>query len=149
MRICEVCGKVFKPKLNQKYCSTFCRSRARFLKQKKIIVRLCNYCGEPFQMSSKYRAFCSDECRNNFHYTSTNGKIRLCKHCGEPFRMSNEHILFCSRECQKKHQAFLQATFAPKPKLSSLDKKIKAADALGISYGQYMARLRLMENGGS
>lgn len=97
---CLYCGKEFvnKHKYNQIYCNREC-----YLKSRKKIHPLCQYCGKEIQRSSNKpisdRKYCSTEC-----YRKAKGckefKYVSCEFCGQIFKESRDRPnLFCSRDC--------------------------------------------------
>lgn len=69
--VCPICGKVFAPKPNEKYCSCECRCLAIRLRKKAerqakpkpgYSVKKCETCGKEFKPASGTQKCCSTEC---------------------------------------------------------------------------------------
>jgi endogenous inhibitor of DNA gyrase (YacG/DUF329 family) len=108
-RPCLLCGKIFKPEIEQrtrprKYCSEECFKKAIGLHKAKLeLERKCLICGRMFK-KDKESKYCSRECyRIALSKISENiNKIReqTCKTCGKAFRKrSNRDNPFCSEYC--------------------------------------------------
>ena len=61
----------------------------------------------------------------------------VCKWCGNLFVSGSPHGDYCSNSCRKK----AYKAYAPKnTKKKTINEIVKEADALGMSYGQYVAK---------
>lgn len=66
IKACDICGLVFVPHGNQKYCSRECSQEARErygAKNVEAIFRACAICGKEFAVSNRKERYCSNECR--------------------------------------------------------------------------------------
>lgn len=62
---CSICKKLFiQNRLNQKYCSISCASRA----ERKIKTFTCVECGDEFKAKSSKAKFCSKTCKGIYNY---------------------------------------------------------------------------------
>lgn len=68
--------------------------------------------------------------------------IKVCKCCGRSFDAAHMNMKYCSYQCRQRaenqaaHQRYIIAKNRRGEK--SLDEKVAAADALGVSYGIYV-----------
>ena len=127
------------------------------------MVKTCTECGKTFLTHIKVKLTCSEECANmrrRKYAIERNAKaraatierngIRICLICGNEFAPSHANKVCCSPECQKKRERELvnasnrsiQQKRAKKVKSSEQQiNDINAkAKAMGLSYGQYVAR---------
>ena len=85
-------------------------------------------------------------------------RVVVCTECGREFCLRDGEKLrkFCTLECRAKHFNKIQRmnrasarqakkAAKPIPRRLTLDEKIRAADAAGLSYGQYVMMQRLKE----
>lgn len=80
--VCPICGKVFKPKPNEKYCSYECKNIARnrslslSRKQRRTgySVKKCEVCGKEFKPVNGSQKCCSPECSIGERRRKTNAK---------------------------------------------------------------------------
>ena len=105
------------------------------------IEKICPTCGEPFKVTeatSKYRTYCSLECRNKSYKKDGNEKIyHNCEWCGKTLPQ-NCTVKYCSAECEVKATRKSAKKRGRKKKVLSLDEVSKLAKAKGLSYGQYV-----------
>ena len=86
LKTCEICGKEFEPKSNnkQKYCSRACFNESRkeydalyravVLGQKPCEKKVCPHCGKEFMQTHGSQKFCSKKCKQDFHNAKNNAK---------------------------------------------------------------------------
>jgi len=69
---------------------------------------------------------------------------RTCPICGTRFVTDIGQQKYCDAECKEKayHAAQQRYRDRQKKKKGTLDDVVRAADAAGLSYGQYVARMR-------
>ena len=73
---CPICGKLFKANTHgrpRKYCSKECKIKQKNIKRKerRIIIRKCQYCGKEFE-GNKKQIYCSSECYEKAHQDKMN-----------------------------------------------------------------------------
>ena len=127
---CERCGEMmFSVESNQKYCPN-CRKAVEIEYQKA-----------------------KNEKRRNARKQRTVEK--RCEYCGKTFETSRGNKIYCSEECERKAQnASKNALMTykrkrmPPPKISA-DEVTAAANAEGLSYGQYSVKHGLYANVGT
>lgn len=111
MRVCsrEGCGQQFEvlphhPKM--KYCSTFCRQKAKRERYAATLVdRACPTCGKVYQITDLQRRnnqsqYCSKECRPPVAVPDRYGEVK-CVLCGVTFTGVNGRSMYC-KECNAK-----------------------------------------------
>ena len=91
-------------------------------------IKICDACGKPFETSSSKKIYCSRVCASKMNLIKT--KERSEKNKFEKSKYMHER----SKEKKRKEEA---ACIAERRK--SLERKIKEAQAAGMSYGQYQA----------
>ncbi|ALK09509.1 hypothetical protein [Blastochloris viridis] len=97
-RVCECCGKTFRPireNADTRFCSLRCARESRRI---DIPERACEHCGTMFQPTSANldAKFCGKACADAAKRTLPD---RACKACGGVFHPTNAGQLFCSRAC--------------------------------------------------
>mgnify|MGYP003314736900 CR=1 FL=1 len=126
------------------------------------MVRTCVECGKTFLTHVPSKKTCSDECanmrrrryaieRNAERRQATRERLgtRICLTCGKEFAPSNSNKVCCSSECQKVRDREL--VNASNRSIRQRNKKAKSSEqqindinakakAMGLSYGQYVAR---------
>jgi hypothetical protein len=127
------------------------------------MVRECSECGRPYISNVASKLTCSKECseirrlrkveeKNARARAATRERIgiKICLTCGKDFSPNHPSKVCCSPECQRERERKLARegwrsmgqTAARKPK--STEKQIidinAKAKAMGLSYGQYVAR---------
>ncbi len=123
---CERCGEMmFSVAPNQKYCPT-CRKAVEVEQQKA-----------------------KTEKRRNAR--KSNAVEKRCEFCGKTFKTSRGNKIYCSEECERKAQnaAGGRIVLGPsrrKPPKISADEVTAAANAEGLSYGQYSVKHGLYAN---
>ena len=162
IQTCRICGKEFKPKPNELFCSPECRRENRNRKQreryKKPVEVKCAHCGKVFEAKGK-RAYCSDKCRDAAYTYRLNAERKKpeiavkCKQCGKEFETRYPHALYCSDECRKvakleeyrRLDGYINAhkvnSNAPR---KTLDDWCREAAECNLDYGNYRA---LIESG--
>ena len=111
-KVCPECGRRFRPKGAQKYCSTdykveHARKKAA---EKKVVIGRCELCGQSFAKNHPREHYCSERCG-----LEVNGKLKKDKR-----PMGHESI----KERRRLSQTHVSETAA---------KAVKA----GLSYGKY------------
>ena len=73
---------------------------------------------------------------------------RTCPICGTRFVTDIAQQKYCDAECKEKayHAAQQRYRDKKKKKKTTLDDTVRAADAAGLTYGQYVARMRNASN---
>lgn len=98
-KICETCGKEFKPKKSTlKYCSRVCYEEKRARKENK-----CKVCWKLFIWSRKTQQYCSKECR--MKDVSLEIVSKKCPTCWKEFNTKDINKIYCCikcRNCQEK-----------------------------------------------
>ena len=130
--ICKQCGRKFKSKKFNKFCSKECENKSRI----KYIKKNCIICGKEYECESSekdWSEFCSDLCMNQYNNENFwNGK-HICINCGKEFNCSNEHsFLFCSYHC---HQQFYFKESLHKEKCKRCGKEFYTVHAKFCSFG--------------
>lgn len=108
-KICPVCGKTFfSHRLNQIYCSHFCRKEHKQqLKLKSALVKKCAYCGKEFITHRPQQIYCNRRCKDEMQilileqrriYPKAN---RFCAYCGKEFTTHIETQKYCSYICRR------------------------------------------------
>lgn len=121
-KVCPECGKRFRPKGTQKYCSTDCKVEHARKKaaEKKIVIGRCELCGQPFVKKHPREHYCSERCT-----LEVSGKLKK----KEPL-MDHESI----KQRRRLSQTHIDET---------ADKASKA----GLSYGRYKEQKMLTAAG--
>lgn len=126
-KLCEICGKPLRSKMQKKYCSPDCRESAnsrvaaqRHHVQALAVVRACQYCGRDFRPAENGRnKYCSDDCYRlaNNRYGRIRSAIkrgevpeavkeRFCVVCGVKLPETLHHAqTTCSPECRQKFKS--------------------------------------------
>ena len=131
MRIaCKICGKVFNTANNGKYCTScidrICSQYSEYLSQpKRVYLKSCMVCGKPIKRGA--------------HTSSLRGRATTCSEDCHHALVYITQIYRANRanQLRKKRRGL-------KPKTegrSLLAIREDEARKLGISYGEYMARL--------
>ena len=133
----------------------------------KIVDKPCERCGEMLFGVPSIQKYCQT-CRKAVeieHRQATNEKRREerkkltvekhCENCGKTFETSRGNKIYCSLECcHKAHNAAGGRSMLepprrmPPPKIST-DEVTAAANAEGLSYGQYSVKHGLYANVGA
>ena len=133
----------------------------------KIVDKPCERCGEMLFRVPSIQKYCQT-CRKAVeveHRQATNEKRREkrkrrtvekhCEFCGKAFETSSRKKIYCSFECcHKAHNAAGGTPMLepprrmPPPKISA-DEVTAAANAEGLSYGQYSVKHGLYANVGA
>ena len=109
--VCPICGKVFKPKPNEKYCSYECKNIAR----NKLL-----------SLARKRRR--------------TGYSVKNCEICGKEFKPVNGSQKCCSPECSiGERRRKTHAKSAPPTSDKSLEQWCKEAAECNLDYGNYRA----------
>ena len=118
---CKFCGKEFKAKKHQKYCSEDCKKDNNKKKIEHTLYRYqkneeeCFTCGKLFIKKSKQHKHCSSDCLNlgsrikrsnkrGLEYRPAKGRKLECKfdECDKKFISKNAANKFCSFNCRRK-----------------------------------------------
>ena len=130
----------------------------------KIVDKPCERCGEMMFSVASIQKYCPN-CRKAVeveHNQASNEKRRNarkrtlfekhCEFCGKTFKTSRGNKIYCSPECcSKAHNAADGRSMLepprrmPPPKISA-DEVTAAANAEGLSYGQYSVKHGLYAN---
>ena len=130
----------------------------------KIVDKPCERCGEMmFSVASiqKYCPTCRKAVEAGYRKASyekrrnarkSNAVEKRCEFCGKTFKTSRGNKIYCSLECCHKAQNAAGGTpmlepprRMPPPKISA-DEVTAAANAEGLSYGQYSVKHGLYAN---
>ncbi len=116
-RECYWCGKNFKGRAYQEYCSGSCSDKCYYHYKKKnrkkpLRIKKCDICGKDFTPIRNNVKRCSEVCRSIWKRDFSvdrwdqrkkknleNAKPRLCAVCQEVYTSSNSVRKTCSREC--------------------------------------------------
>lgn len=165
MKICEVCGKVFKSRdIKQKACSKYCayvlysESNKGVPKKKRIEGKKCKQCGKEYIAYYDKQYYCSRKCRALNWNRKTLTKIITCKICDVQFcNLGTSKKKYCSQSCQeiaiKQRRDSLCDSYIKS--LCSKGKILNAGDITDTTlidvYRQYIKIRRLVKNkmGGS
>ena len=105
----------------------------------------CVICHKLFTTTSATAKYCSRECRLTARNPNwSGGQSRwghsydhICKWCGKPYTSGSPHGDYCSTPCREK----ARKAMTPKgERIKPINEIVKEADALGLSYGQYVAK---------
>lgn len=117
---CAVCGKEFeRTHYNQIYCSLECQNKGHIktvMDRKSGVLKTCKTCGKKFVPSQSLRSYCSEECRD---------AVELKRR--EEYKLDFEGTHISEKPSGERH----------------LDISVSNANKLGLSYGQYKAKLYL------
>lgn len=130
----------------------------------KVVDKQCERCGEMlFRVPSiqKYCPNCRKAVEAGYRQASyekrrnarkSNAVEKRCEFCGKTFKTSRGNKIYCSEECCHKAQNAAGGTpmlepprRMPPPKISA-DEVTAAANAEGLSYGQYSVKHGLYAN---
>jgi hypothetical protein len=125
------------------------------------MIRECRICGKLFNANVSNRKTCSQECadiRRRQYIDEQNARARaatrerlgtkICAICGKEFAPNHPAKMCCSPECQRERDRDLVRSKrkykGTKQKNKSSEEQIidinAKAKAMGLSYGQYVAR---------
>ena len=162
---CAFCGKEFVAQASRhKYCSSKCKElanskRFRFGLEEGHKLLICEGCGKEFRQITGNQRYCSIHCRktaNRLKWEAERRKSiaektfkRVCVYCGKEFETNDSRKIYCSQTCNV--QAVLEGSRArdwqkkqaTEKRQSQLNQRIREADELGLSYGNYVAKLRM------
>ena len=80
-------------------------------KTKAKQIRLCKWCGKPFEVTSHNKIYCSEKCveehklyyfRDYYNKYQKAQKTKTCQWCGKEFERTYGNEKYCSDECRKK-----------------------------------------------
>lgn len=138
MKICEYCGKEFKPKQERsKYCSRECSIRGFYQSKPKGATKTCTWCGKEFYAEHRGIKYCSPSCRqkaadkqqdeSNKRRKKAEHKPKACLHCGKEFIPKDKRQKYCSKECSIIHNRLIYQSQAEERKKAREEmKKAKA-----------------------
>lgn len=153
LKTCPGCMREFETENDRKvWCSIKCRDRARY-KPKEHAAKECAVCGNCFVPKQNAERYCSDACREigrSFKkepFEQQLVELRLCPVCGgeiPPPSANNIERKYCSRKCGKKanRDKSLLLPEAKKPKHKSIAEIAAEAKAAGMTYGEYVVKMR-------
>lgn len=121
---CIQCREAFDSPRAKKYCSPYCRERAKYLKERPgapargplahLAERPCAACQQPFKPKrSKYGTYCSRECafqglaiRRRLAASPDSGRqcrvyFKSCAHCGVAWTARHKSTPVCSVKCAR------------------------------------------------
>lgn len=108
-------------------------------------INKCVICGAEFQTTSASSKYCSRECRMRARKPNWTAQSRwghsydhICKWCGKPYVSGSPNGDYCTPSCKVKAYKAVHPK-ENKPKQKSLAEIVAEADAMGMSYGQYVA----------
>ena len=97
---CTVCHKTFlKVHSRDKRCLN-CRKVPYYTKVRTAHAVVCKQCGTEFITDLYNKEFCSNKCRERFHY-AIEEVAKVCKVCGREFKTSRINQIYCSEACRK------------------------------------------------
>ena len=145
---CIVCGRYFiASRRDMVYCCEDCKTKAALLRDAQI--KVCAQCGAEFYATGRNQKYCSDECNRKASirkmkesYRPQQPREKVCGCCGAIFYGTGKRK-YCSDACA------LHMRCAGKPQepeqghKSSIDDIVKAAQAEGLSYGQYVLKEKM------
>lgn len=99
----------------------------------------CKFCGAEFTPRNGYQKYCSTKCADKYRLEKNRAYCR--EHREEILRNNRE------REARKKREASEEAREAEK-RARRLDETVLAAEAAGLSYGQYVILQRMKKQKG-
>jgi hypothetical protein len=105
-----------------------------------MTTKTCKNCGNIFTTEKNAAQYCSKKCRRQHNYKKNKQIEYKCSLCGKTFT-ANRKTKYCSTICRLRANGRIKGivTKTEKP-VKSLAEINKAARALNMSYGQYMAR---------
>ncbi len=138
------------------------------------MIKQCRHCGCDFEVDGNNQhqrkiEYCSDVCRHKEHNlrkrTGSKEYEKVCLECGKVYMAKRCDSVTCGRECnyernrkrvrekgaayRAKYRAerLLQEEKAKqkKKKIESIDQIQKKAQAMGMSYGRYLAYMQMQE----
>lgn len=119
IRFCATCGKRFKARRNQWFCTFACKQEAKAIHRKRgLPLRNCVICGKTFQPTEYSPAeTCSLRCHDRLPFSYPSAKMiyvervivkqKECKNCGGIFESTASAQAFCSKHCKDE---FIQKT---------------------------------------
>lgn len=138
------------------------------------MIKQCRHCGSDFEVDGTNHhqrkiEYCSNKCRYREHdLRKRGGPVRIekvCEECGKPYIGKRRDSVTCSTECnilrnkrrvrdrgayyREKYRAerLLQEEKAKRKKeqIESIDQIQKKAQAMGMSYGKYLAYMQIQK----
>lgn len=112
---CVVCGREFTSYRNRQLCcSPTCSKKRKHQKDgrnKPTEYRICDYCGQTYEVRHPSQRFCSWECGKAYQrsaftaaYRDQNGlslQTKTCPTCGKNFETMRTDKIYCSEDCQR------------------------------------------------
>ena len=139
---CPVCGTNFTTtKINKKYCSDHCRDEAN-RKPCTLKEKVCIHCGKTFKTNYDKTLYCSGDCRMKAYSkreAARQSYTKVCDICGVQFVTSvksQTHCKYCIENMNHKETVH-------KEKKSHVDTLAREAFECGLSYGYYVAMLKM------
>jgi len=158
---CQNCGKKFKPyRLTQKFCSRKCavafhaeEYRKRRREERGAIVKKCERCGAEYKPSSNHQKFCP-KCSTTVINERTEGYNRLMREARAAEKL--KRIARAEKEADERAKIAAMPVIRLKgcgdgsepppvkikPK-THLELMMKEAAECGLSYGKYLAALKM------
>lgn len=136
------------------------------------MIKQCRHCGGDFEVDGNDHhqrkiEYCSKLCRNRAHHMRKVGGPKeyekVCLECGKTYIAKRCDSVTCGRECnyernkrrvreagvawreKMRAERLLQEQKPKRKKIESIDEVQKKAQEMGMSYGQYMARLYMQK----
>ena len=137
------------------------------------MIKQCRHCGNDFEVDGSNHhqrkiEYCSDRCRYREHdLRKRGGPVRIdkvCLECGKPYIGRRRDSVTCSLECNsarnkrrvreagavwrekmRAEKLLMQEQPKPKKKFESIDEIQAKAQAMGMSYGKYLAYMQIQK----
>ena len=136
------------------------------------MIKQCRHCGGDFEVDgtnhhARRIEYCSNLCRCREHERRKRGGPvqieKVCQECGKPYIARRHDSVTCGRECnaernkrrvretgafyREKYRAerMLQEKRPKRKKIETIDQVQKKAQAMGMSYGKYLAYLEIQK----
>lgn len=137
------------------------------------MIKQCRHCGGDFEVDGtnhhqRQIEYCSNKCRHREHDQRRRGgpvQIEMvCQECGKPYIGRRRDSVTCSPECnsirnrrrvretgayyREKYRAerlLQEEKERQKKKIESIDQVQKKAQAMGMSYGKYLAYMQIQK----
>ena len=70
----------------------------KYYSSKKKIKKICEYCKKVYSSCRSNQRFCSDKCKNMYHFPKTYYK-KICLNCNESFTTTKSYQYYCTGKC--------------------------------------------------
>lgn len=67
----------------------------------KSEIRICQYCGKPYEPQRENQKYCSEGCGSLHHGHLLVKPEKICVQCGSTFQASARKTLYCSQKCRQ------------------------------------------------